>query len=393
MTEIGSHSGDSNHGELRCDNFASGRCRSCPRLALPPDQRFAEKVAAFTALAKSQLAESTTVLPLWVPSSIFPSRGKAKMVVTGTLESPCFGILDAALLGRELLNCPLHLPVINRTLEGLKSLTPELALAPYNIEARSGELKYLILNASRDESQLMLRFVLRSTEAVSRIRKGCARLLEAIPELCSISANIQPIPHAIVEGEQEIPLAGAGMLWERYNGIDLAFSPQSFVQVTQETAEALYRYVAERAREVTPTSVLDLFCGVGGFSMHCSSFGKKVVGVELSAQAISCAERGASRNGISNATFIAESVDTFLARTELRPDLVICNPPRRGLSPQTIERLLQLSPKRILYSSCNPTTLLRDLGACRGYQLTSLAPFEMFPLTEHLEVVACLDLL
>ncbi len=315
------------------------------------------------------------------------------MSVTGVLDAPCIGILDASLSGQELLDCPLHLPLINRTLAVVKGLIAPLKLIPYDISSRRGELKYLILHASRDQTQIMLRFVLRSTEAVARIRKAYSQLKAEIPELCSVSANIQPIPHAIVEGEEELLLGGDGILWEQYNSLSLAFAPQSFSQVTPETAEALYAYVTGLVREVAPRSLLDLFCGVGGFSLHGAQSVPTVTGVELSAQAIHCATLGAERNGLPHATFVSSPVDQFLAGSVSPIDVVICNPPRRGLSAATIEQIAKLAPQRFIYSSCNPESLFRDLAMLKGYRVISLAPFEMFPLTEHLEVVACLDLL
>ena len=379
-----------------CDNFNRGRCRSCPRLALPAAQQFAGKFAAFETTARQQLGATVEIAPLWIPASIFPSRTKAKMSVTGTVEAPCIGILDNLLQGQELLDCPLHVPLINRTLTEIATLIPEFKLFPYDIGKRTGELKSLILKASRDESSLMVRFVLRSTEAVTRVGKAAKRLMAAIPQICSVSVNIQPIAHAILEGDSEILLAGSGILWERYGSISLAFGPQSFSQVTPETAAAVYSYATDLIVASKPESLLDLFCGVGGFSLHAAQHVPRVTGVEIAAEAIECARLGAKQNGVDHIQFIAAPTDGFLAEgclnaSFLNPEVVICNPPRRGLSAATIEQLERLSPKRIVYSSCNPDSLFRDLAAFGSYQTTSVAPFEMFPLTEHLEVVACLD--
>ena len=313
------------------------------------------------------------------------------MSVTGTVEHPRIGILDSELEGRELLDCPLHLPIINAALENIKSLITEFKLTPYDIETKRGELKSLIIKSSADGNALLVRFVLRSTEALPRVKKAGVKLMEAIPEVISVSANIQPIAHAILEGESEILLLGGGVLWEQHGDLVLAFMPQSFSQVTSETATALYDYVSGLIVESRPEVVLDLYCGVGGFSLKAAKHSTHVTGVEISAQAIECANLGAKRNGIDNVTFIAKPVEDFLAATALEPSMVIVNPPRRGLGKSIVRTICELRPATIIYSSCNLETLLRDLSDMPDYETLSVAPFEMFPLTEHLEVVAHLQ--
>ena len=375
-----------------CHNYDSRRCRSCARLAYPPAERFAGKYERLVQTARDHFGAAVQVAPLWVPATVFPSRTKAKMSVSGPLDAPCLGIIDNQFQGQELLDCPLHLPIINRTLVAIRALIPKFKLFPYDIENRTGELKGLILRASRDSSQILARFVVRSTESLGRLQKAADELMQAIPEIISVSANIQPIPHAILEGETETQIAGSPLLWETYNGIELAFGPRSFSQVTPETAEALYRHVATLAAKRPAQHVLDLYCGVGGFSLHIAPHTGRVTGVELSEQAIACANLAADRNAIKNATFLAGDVAEFLATGSTAADAVVCNPPRRGLSAGTVAALNKLAPATIWYSSCNPETLFRDIALLADYRISSLAPFEMFPLTEHLEVVAELTL-
>lgn len=310
------------------------------------------------------------------------------MTVTGTLENPCIGILGESFGGTELLDCPLHLPPINKVLCAVRELIEPFRLVPYDIQTRRGELKYLILRCSADTGETMVRFVLRSTEAVPRVRKAGRELIAKLSQVISVSANIQPVPHAVVEGPEEIQLIGEGILWEQFGATWLASAPQSFSQVTPATAVALYRHAAERAAALHPRRVLDLYCGVGGFSLTVAPFAGEVRGVELSAEAIRCARLGAERNGLQNVGFAAASTDDFLASLESAPDFVICNPPRRGLGEPVTRALEQLAPATVLYSSCNPETLFRDLSFLPGYEPVRLTPFEMFPFTEHLEVIA-----
>ena len=143
-----------------------------------------------------------------------------------------------------------------------------------------------------------------------------------------------------------------------------------------------------------PTLVLDIFCGIGGFALFASQFTKKVVGVEVSESAIKSAKLAAQDNGFKNIQFLPKDAEEFLTTySGNRPDMLICNPPRRGLSNQIIEKINNLAPSSLIYSSCNPETLANDIQLLKeNYQVRSLAPFDMFPLTNHLEVLAHLRL-
>lgn len=333
------------------------------------------------------------VSPLWIPETIFPSRTKAKLAVSGTAEEPIIGLIDETLNGKELLDCPLHLPIISRLSYVLKQLITKYRLTPYSIPERRGELKSLIINSTADQSQVSLRFVLRSTEAVPRIKKAVKDLLALFPELKVVSVNLQPIPHAILEGEKEIPITENQLIWESYEDLSLAVAPQCFTQVTHQTAKALYRHVAGIFSQRKYVNILDLYCGIGCFSLYISDFVTTCLGIELSSSAIACAKLSATRNAKSNLNFIAADAEKFLtSNLSEKFDAVICNPPRRGLSKAIVEQLCLMKPDCIIYSSCNPETLFRDLSLfAKDYSLKQISPFDMFPLTPHLEVVAELE--
>jgi 23S rRNA (uracil747-C5)-methyltransferase len=243
---------------------------------------------------------------------------------------------------------------------------------------------------NRAESQGILRFVLRSTEAVPRIKKLLDRLRSQHHWLTVVSCNIQPLHAAIPEGPQEIVLSEESSIEESFNQVPLLFSPQSFMQVTPEIAERLYGraglFTGESCRDA---SVLDLFCGVGGFSFSIAPHVKRVVGVELSESAIKSATLTAQRLGHTHTEFHTANVDDYIQSTKVgEPNLIVANPPRRGLSPIVKQRILALSPSYFLYSSCNPETFARDAAEIsQGYVLDIVAPFDMFPLTEHCEVL------
>jgi 23S rRNA (uracil747-C5)-methyltransferase len=208
-----------------------------------------------------------------------------------------------------------------------------------------------------------------------------------------VSCNIQPIPAAILEGPDEEILTDERSIDVRYNDITLTFMPQSFMQVTHEIAEALYHRAATYVRENSFSHALDLFCGVGGFSLSIASSVPKITGVEVSPMAVESARHSATRLAASHASFFADDVEAFLLNSLIHePDLVIVNPPRRGLSEGIRNGLLELKPRAIAYSSCDPQTFARDVSEwSRDYELVSISPFDMFPMSTHCEVLGILE--
>lgn len=331
--------------------------------------------------------------PIHVPVSPWGSRCKTKVSVTGSASCPSVGIVRSDLSTQDLSECPLTPLHVRELFVTLKEVIRERNLTPYNIEERTGELKNIIVMNNHDASQGIVRFVLRSPEAIPHIRESVAKIQAKHPWVTVASCNIQPIPAAILEGPEEEILTHQRSIEVRYNDITLTFMPQSFMQVTHEIAEALYHRAATYVRENSFSRALDLFCGVGGFSLSMASSVPHIIGVEVSPMAIESAHYSASRLAASHASFFAADVEEFLSRSLTdEPDLVIVNPPRRGLSEGIRKKLLALRPAAILYSSCDPETFARDLSDLRSeYELKIISPFDMFPMTKHCEVLGILE--
>jgi 23S rRNA (uracil1939-C5)-methyltransferase len=190
-------------------------------------------------------------------------------------------------------------------------------------------------------------------------------------------------------------VAGAGVITERIAGLDLMLSPDAFFQTNTEMAEVLYQIVARDAELHGWERVFDLYCGVGSIGLSLAHHAGTVCGLELVERAVADAKRNARRNEISNASF--EAGDVRLVMREMveragRPDLVVVDPPRPGLSQKVVRRIIEAAPKRIVYVSCNPTTLAPDAAAFveAGWQLERVSPVDMFPQTPHIECVAVL---
>ena len=203
------------------------------------------------------------------------------------------------------------------------------------------------------------------------------------------SANILPEHRAVVEGEREILLTDADSLTMSVNGIDLHLRPQSFFQTNTDVATALYRQAAEWVEAAAPQSVWDVYCGVGGFALHVAAPGRVVTGVEVSRAAVASAERSALALG-NEAQFVAADATEWAVSQPAPPDLVIVNPPRRGIGDGLAGWLEASGVQTVVYSSCNAVTLAKDLAMMPSLRAREIRLLDMFPHTEHYEVAVLL---
>ena len=180
-------------------------------------------------------------------------------------------------------------------------------------------------------------------------------------------------------------------LIERFNDVPLVIRPKSFFQTNPKVAQALYATARDWVREIAPSKMWDLFCGVGGFALHCSTPTTEVIGIEIEPEAIASAKRSAQEMGIDNLSFAALDSAQFSHSQNDAPDLVLVNPPRRGLGSSLTDQLEALAPKHIVYSSCNPHTMNEDVKNLPSYKVLKVQWFDMFPHTNHAEVLALLE--
>ena len=371
---------------MQCDYYDAGRCRSCSLIEQPYARQLVDKQAAC-----EQLLAGFDGL-VWLPPVASPQerfRNKAKMVAGGTVEAPTLGILDRDGLGVDLRGCGLHTDGLRAALPVLADFVTRARLTPYDVPTRRGELKHLLVTESPD-GELMVRFVLRSEESLARIRKHLGWLRETLPQVVVVSANLQPEHKAVLEGEREVLLSEATTLRMRVNGIDLHLRPQSFFQTNTAMAAELYRLGREWVGERAPETVWDLYCGVGGFALHVAAPGREVVGIEVSAEAIASAEQSRDELGLTGVRFEAGDAIAWATAREAPPDLVVVNPPRRGIGTDLSRWLEESGVPGVLYSSCNAQTLARDLAEMPSLRPVRARLLDMFPNTGHYEVLVLL---
>ena len=424
-------------------------------------------------------AAHTTRPTYWQPPVRSPEAGfrnKAKMVAGGTAEEPTLGLVDVAGHGIDLSDCPLYPPAIHSALAALPALIRRAQVSPYDVARRRGELKHVLVTASPD-GELMIRFVLRTRRPAPRLQEHLALLTDPVTtdgfQVRVVTANIQPEHAAVLEGLEEIHLHGDEALTVRQGRIPLRVRPQSFLQTNTHVASQLYEQVAawvddtaaeaptttqpdppssagpDRSSTEAPTTaqpdppssagpdrssteapittqhrspfvVWDLFCGVGGFALHCATpvgdASRTVIGVEVSDQAIESATRtaqdlgldvefttadaalfaagrtsrpapGTPATGSDPGTPAAASAAASETATPPHPDLLIANPPRRGLGDDLAAWVEDSDIRDVIYSSCNPRSLAKDLRTMASYRITAARLLDMFPHTAHAEVV------
>lgn len=424
-----------------CSLHDAGECRSCPDLARPLPEQLAAKqaqVAGLLADGPAPVARDTWLPPAGSAPTGF--RNKAKMAVSGSVSAPVLGLADRFGGSLDLRGCPLHVDAIQESLPVLGQLVTGLGLEPYHIATDRGELKYLLLTAS-PTGALMVRWVLRSHRHVGTLRRALPRIRRALPQLEVMSANIQPVRQAVLEGEEEILLGLAEGMSDRLQ-MDLLLPAQdvpgrpegrkaeetvlplllptrSFFQTNTAVAEELYatarqwaaqwasrrrvaggragadagRIGAGSKRGAVPLRLWDLFCGVGGFALalasHPALHGAQVRGVELSASAIHGAQASARLMGLDPRRVWFEAGDARVLDPSSGdvPDLLVVNPPRRGIGPDLAQRIEASGVRRVLYSSCNPSSLVSDLAAMPSLRVRRARLFDMFPHTGHAEVL------
>jgi 23S rRNA (uracil747-C5)-methyltransferase len=370
---------------MHCVHFSSGQCRSCEWLATPYADQLKLKASHLEQLFAGRKAGQ------WLPffqSEKHAFRNKAKMVALGVAQDPVLGIISPAGESVNLTDCPLYSPEMRNLLQALPGLIRRAGIPPYRIDKKKGELKYVLLTQSWSDGSFLLRFVLRSENAIERIRQMVASLVERFPAIAVISVNIQPEHMAILEGDKEIFLTEQKQIIDYFNAVPLAISPKSFFQTNPRVAAMLYQTAADWISQTAARRIWDLYCGVGGFGLHALNSTVELMGIEIEPEAIRCARTSAEMLGFADRVqFQAFDATALEDNSDRLPELVIVNPPRRGIGEKLAGLLNSSNVPDLVYSSCNAETLVADLDRLNNYEVVRVQGFDMFPHTRHYEVL------
>lgn len=379
---------------MQCDYYDAGACRSCTLMGGPYAAQLASTGRAVAEQLAPHVAPGAWLEPVASRESAF--RNKAKLVVGGVKGAPTLGILDGRGAGVDLRHCGLHEEPLHAAIHVLADLLAGSGLTPYDVPARQGELKHVILTVSPD-AELMVRLVLRSPGQLRRVEELLEPLRSALPGVRVVGINLQPEHKAVLEGPEEILLTSERTLPMTLGGITLHLGTRSFFQTNTAVASALYAQARAWVERVAPARLWDLYCGVGGFALHCAGTERQVLGIEVAEEAVSSARRSAAQLGVADrvrfetgdATSALEAADALDAPRP--PDAVVVNPPRRGIGPRLADALERSPARALVYSSCNAQSLAADLARMPSWQVEQARLFDMFPQTRHHEVAVLLE--
>ena len=283
----------------------------------------------------------------------------------------------------------------DRIIQTIVAMLPAYKLRIYNEYTHRGFLRHILIRTGHVTGQIMVVLVATSLEFPGK-KAFVQELIQRYPEITTVVLNCNQRETSMVLGTKEITLYGEGYMEDELCGKRFRISPQSFYQVNAKQCEVLYRTAIDAAQLTGAEPLLDAYCGTGTIGLCASDGCKQLIGVELNADAIRDAKENARRNGVENARFLCDDAGRFmqkLAKEGNAPDVVMMDPPRAGSDQKFLQSLLMLKPKRVVYVSCNPETLARDLRVLvdGGYQAEWATPVDMFPGTEHVETVVLLS--
>jgi 23S rRNA (uracil1939-C5)-methyltransferase len=333
--------------------------------------------------------------PIVPAESIFHYRNKCEYSFTQLEDGPTLGFHRAGRWDEvlEIERCWLTTDLGNAIRNAVRDWAREEGLQAYDQATGEGYLRHLVVREGRNTGQVLVQLVTASGE---RFERGYfVEVLRRFPEVRSIHWAVNDTP-AEVTNLPTILLWGADAIEEELNGLRVRVRPNAFLQTNTQMAELLYELALEYAGLTGAETVYDLYCGTGTIGLSMARSALTVWGVDVSEESIACAIENAELNGIGNAAFFAGNVGQALEELHERagdPSLVVVDPPRAGLAGKALRRVGRLAAPRIVYVSCNPTTLASDLKVLVeewGYRLERARPVDMFPHTPHVETVALL---
>ncbi len=316
------------------------------------------------------------------------ARTRKGQIVSGMYEAKSHQVvnIDSCLIEKE---------VADSIIRDIRDLAKSFKIQIYNEDTGYGLLRHVMVRVGHVTGQVLVVIVLRSPVMPSK--NNFAKALRKLhPEITSIVLNVNDKNDSMVLGKRDIPIYGRGYIEDELCGLKFRISPQSFYQINSEQTEKLYKKAISLARLNGNERVIDAYCGIGTIGMVASKQAGEVIGVELNKDAVRDAINNAKANGIKNIRFVCDDASDFMVKMAAageKADVVIMDPPRAGSTEVFMKSVIKLSPQRVVYVSCNPETLSRDLEffTKNGYVAESAWPVDMFCFSEHVETVVLMS--
>jgi 23S rRNA (uracil1939-C5)-methyltransferase len=367
-------------------------CLGCPLINMSDrGQLDFKRQRVIDALSENGLSEAQVEETLAAEPSL-GYRTTAKLVVMRERNALKIGLYRRGshdVVGIE--DCPLHHPLINRIVKVVANEVQRQKIPVYNPNHQRGLLRYLLIRVSPLSGKAMVTFVSREKDLRFLPKLG-KWLQHKVPEVTAVHQNINSSIGNVVIGNETIKLHGNPDLFDRVGDIRLRIGPTSFFQVNHQQAARVYHMIRDWAGLDGSQSALDLYCGVGGISLHLAQDAGQVFGIEVVADAVRNARANAELNELKNCVFragdAAEELQKLAAELP-RLALACLNPPRKGCDKEVLLALGELQPQQIIYMSCDPASLARDLSVltAQNYRVERVQPVDMFPQTAHVETL------
>lgn len=295
----------------------------------------------------------------------------------------------------NLNQCPVQDDRLDPLLAEVKQDIQQRGWAIYDETKHRGKIRHLSLRIGRNTGEILLTLITTSPQ-LTGLEEQAQQWLEKYPQLVGVCLNLNPQRGNTIFGEETRIIAGKDYLTEEFAGLSFQIRPETFFQVYTEQAEKVVELIRQQLNFQGTEVLIDAYCGVGTLSLPLAKFVGQVIGLEVQPTAVSQAILNSENNQISNATFQVGAVEDLLPKLDTQPDIVLIDPPRQGCDRAVLETLIATRPAQIVYVSCKPATLARDLKTlCQSniYQLQAIQPIDFFPQTSHLESVAFLSLI
>ena len=381
---------------IRPKCIVADKCGGCQWQHIASDyQQLTKHNLVVQALERIGGFTQPSVAPILAADSSLAYRNKAtyplKRSSTGQVQAGYYQKGSHQLI--NLNQCPVQDSRLNPLLAQIKQDIEQLGWSVYNEQRHQGRLRHLSLRIGRRTGEMLLTLVTTDWN-LQNLEVQAQKWLTRYPKLMGVSVNRNPNRTNAIFGEETRCVAGQPYLREEFAGLEFQLRPETFFQVNTEAAEALLDVIVEQLALGGDEVLVDAYCGIGTFTLPLAQRVRQAIGLEVQPESVEQAQLNAQLNGINNVTFQTGAVETLLPQLGIAPDVVLLDPPRKGCERTIIDTLLGALPKRIVYISCKPATLARDLKLlCQtgAYQLTHVQPTDFFPQTPHVECAAFLD--
>lgn len=382
--------------EADCDVYK--RCGGCNLRHIEYEETLNMKRNAVQNLVNKDLKTKIDVNPTWAMGNPYHYRNKLQYPVgLNKAGEPIIGVF--ANRTHEIIpvkNCLIQNEKANQVAQYVLDALKKYNISVYNEKTGEGLVRHIMVKIGFRTGNIMATIVING-DSLPHAKEIAGDLQDACHSVSSVIVNINKKNTNVILGNKNINILGKGYITDQLGDFLFKISPLSFYQVNPIQAELLYNIAIENAGITKDDIVFDLYCGIGTISLFASQYAKKVYGIEIVEQAIEDAKWNAKFNKVENVEFIAGDTEKLLTdlidNKKIIPDVIIVDPPRRGLDNTTVNNILKIKPKRVVYISCNPATLMRDLKMMEDvYDIKMIQPVDMFCFTSHVECVCVLEL-